>query len=512
MLLRLLKHQLTIVYTPGKNMLVADTLSRAYLSDKDDTTKEIAEDVEVMVHSLLYDYPASEKKLEELRRETETDPVLQQLSKCIRDSFPLQSELNPELKQYQKIVVDIYELEGLMFLHGKLIVPQTLRREMLKIIHEGHLGIEKCRGLARTCLYWPGINRDIENYISQCSVCKSFSRQQQKESLMPQEIPELPWQRIGADLFQLFGKDYLILVDYYSKYPEICLLNGKTAECVITQMKSVFARHGIPNEVVCDNMPFSSREMKMFADSWSFKITTSSPRYAQSNGLAERNVQTVKLLLKKAEKDGADPYLALLQFRNAPISGLSSHVSPAQLLMSRVLRSKLPVSKELLISKTHNAINDLKRRQEVQKKFYDKNSKDLKPLQSNDVIRVNHNGVWKSGMVIEKHEAPRSYVIKTEDGTVLRRNRRHLNLTGEGKPLCQPHVEEDWPSLETSSQPHVEDDWPSMETPSQPHVEEDWQSVETSSQPHVEEDWQVKKTRSGRVVKLPVRFKDNSKS
>jgi hypothetical protein len=197
-------------------------------------------------------------------------------------------------------------------------------------------------------------NRDIELHIGRCSICKSYCRKQQQEPLLPHEVPELPWQKLGVDIFQLFGKDYLLLVDYYSKYPEICLLNGKTADSVITHMKSVFSRHGIPSEVVADNMPFSSMAMKAFADSWNFTVTTSSPKFAQSNGMAERAIQTVKLLMKKAEKAGTDPYLALLQYRNAPLSGLESGLSPAQLLMGRVLRSKLPVSTELLYSKAYN--------------------------------------------------------------------------------------------------------------------------------------------------------------
>ena len=95
-------------------------------------------------------------------------------------------------------------------------------------------------------------------------------------------------------------------------------------------MKSVFARHGIPDEVIVDNMPFSSKECIQFAQEWGFEINTSSPRYPQSNGMSERTIQTVKNRLKKAEDDGNDPYIALLEYRNTPVSGLQE--SPAQLL------------------------------------------------------------------------------------------------------------------------------------------------------------------------------------
>ena len=145
--------------------------------------------------------------------------------------------------------------------------------------------------------------------------------------------------------------------------------------------------------------------------------------------------------------------------------------------MSRVLRSKLPVAKELLTAKAHSAASDLEARQQVQKNCYDRHAKDLKPLQSDDAIRVNHNGDWKSGIVMEKYNTPRSYVIKTEDGSILQRNRRHLIHTDERLPLCQPHSEEDWRMPESYGSDAVQ---------SQPHCEEDWQS-----QPRSEEDWRM---------------------
>jgi hypothetical protein len=105
-------------------------------------------------------------------------------------------------------------------------------------------------------------------------------------------------------------------------------------------LKSIFSRHGILEEIVADNMPFNSLKMQRFAGEWNCHIVTSSPHFAQSNGQAVRCIQTVKLLLKKAEESGADTYIALLQYRTSYISGLS--YSPAKLLFGRALRTKLP--------------------------------------------------------------------------------------------------------------------------------------------------------------------------
>ena len=96
-------------------------------------------------------------------------------------------------------------------------------------------------------------------------------------------------------------------------------------------------------------MPFNSSEFRSFAAEWDFKLTTSSPTYAQSNGQAERAVQTVKNIFKKSTLGGTDPYIALLEYRNTPITG--TDFSPAQMLMSRMLRGKLPTSVNLVMPK-----------------------------------------------------------------------------------------------------------------------------------------------------------------
>src|SRR5678815_3190257 len=82
---------------------------------------------------------------------------------------------------------------------------------------------------------------------------------QQQEPLLPHAVPERPWQKVGADIFTLYSRDYLLVVDYFSKFPEICHLESKTASSVVVKIKSIFARHGIPDELVADNMPFNSR-------------------------------------------------------------------------------------------------------------------------------------------------------------------------------------------------------------------------------------------------------------
>ena len=154
---------------------------------------------------------------------------------------------------------------------------------------------------------------------------------------MPSIFPALPWQCVATDLFEWKGVKYLLIVDYYSRFIEMAKLSGESSANVIRHTKSIFARHGVPQEVVSDNGPqFYSWKFKEFTRLYGFTHSMSNPRFPQSNGEAERVVKTVKGHLKKAE----DPCLSMLAYRATP---LQNGVSPVEMLMSRRLRTPPPM-------------------------------------------------------------------------------------------------------------------------------------------------------------------------
>ena len=142
---------------------------------------------------------------------------------------------------------------------------------------------------------------------------------------MPQSVPDRPWAKVGADLFELQGQHYLLLVHYYSNFFELARLDSNTrATCVIDAMRSQFACHGSPEMLVSDKGPqFSCREFRAFTQLWDIEHVTSSPRYPQSNGRTERVIGTGENLMKKALEDGSDVQLTLQSFRNAVREGYS---------------------------------------------------------------------------------------------------------------------------------------------------------------------------------------------
>ena len=114
-------------------------------------------------------------------------------------------------------------------------------------------------------LYWPGLTRYVEELVRKCSICNSYCHKQQQEPLLLYPVPHRPWQKLRADIFSLRNKNYLLIVDSCSKYPEISMLHNKSGSSVIASMKSVFARHGVPDEIIADSMPFALNDMKAFA-------------------------------------------------------------------------------------------------------------------------------------------------------------------------------------------------------------------------------------------------------
>ena len=258
---------------------------------------------------------------------------------------------------------------------------------------------------------------------------------QRKEPLITTPLPDWPWKTIGTDLFELEKKHYLLVVDYFSRFPEVILLKSTTSTVVITALKSIFSGYGIPEEVRSDNGPqYSSMEFAKFASTHGFNHITSSPLYPQSNGQAERTVQTVKQLIKKSN----DPYLALMSYRATPLTWCN--FSPSELLMGRKIRTTIPQTGRQLTPQwsylgVFRRLNNLYKQR--QKRDFDRNHgvKELPDL-------VDDKDVWITsqsdsdptrGRVVTAAETPRSYVVEIPTGEV-RRNRSQLRVIPENNP------------------------------------------------------------------------------
>ncbi|GFR92220.1 Pol polyprotein [Elysia marginata] len=126
------------------------------------------------------------------------------------------------------------------------------------------MGIEKTKLRARESVFWTNINKDIEDSVKECAICQRHQTCQQKEPLIQTEIPPRPWYTIGTDLFYLRGDEYLLISDYYSKFPIVRKIpkHQSTSQKVTTLTKQIFSEHGIPSTVRSDNGPHTKNLLR----------------------------------------------------------------------------------------------------------------------------------------------------------------------------------------------------------------------------------------------------------
>ena len=414
---------INVVYKRGDSLHLADALSRAHLEEQLTNAEQL--DIN-LVENVISDH-----QLARFAEATKEDTILSDLQRVILSGWPdSKGQVPPNAQEFWNYRDELTVAQGLIVKGQKIVVPSSLRGEMLEKLHEGHLGINKTIARARDVLFWPRMSVEITEKIKNCPVCLENRPSQQPEPMKSHEIPPLPWAKVGTDILHKNGRNYLVTVDYYSKWPEMTLLPSMTSTGVITALKSQFARYGVPSVVVSDNGPcYSSTEFRKFSEDWGFGHITSSPGYPQSNGQSEGTVKTVKAMLEKA----GDPYKALLSYRNTPLEEVN--LSPSQMLMGRRLRTSIPATEDLLKPQLYDpedVLPKLKERQRKQKLQHDRKAKELPPLRDGEVVRVREGNKWKPARVTQVLPSPRSYKVETERGG-YRRNRPHLLRTEESQ-------------------------------------------------------------------------------
>ena len=327
MLLELHRYDVTIKYQPGKEMQLADALSHCPAR----ASQEIKLDMRV-------DYIAFMKPwIEKLKDSTQRDPILAMVYQLTQQGWPHQRRHVPRLaRRYWDFRDELSTDDGMLLKGPRLIIPGELQEEYLSHLHKGHLSASKVQENAKQHMYWTGIDADIEDYTKRCQECIKRS-QVPKEPLQPHDIPEGPWRKLGIDYFAFDGNSYVLICDYFSKFP--FLYRAKTSFWSLRdRLIDLFSIEGYPDEIVSDNgPPFQSKEFAKFLSSLGIKHTTSSPGYPHSNGFIEQHIQTVKNMLSKSSNTRSFQEV-LADLRTTRIGmGLPS---PAEILHGRNLTTR----------------------------------------------------------------------------------------------------------------------------------------------------------------------------
>ena len=312
--MKLLQFRFTATYIRGCDNVDADALSKTPVTAPTEEDEMAEREITSHINSIIQRIPATSQRLEQIRESSATDMTLLVLKETFVKGWPKRIQECPaEVQKYWNFRHDITQKDGLLLYRDRKIIPSELRKDILDKIHTGHLGMDKCKRRARDSVFWPGLNNQIEQFVRKCETCLKFAASKQKEPMLSHEGPERPWQKVSSDLFHFAGKEYVILVDQYSLWLEVYLLQPANTSSTIIAFKDSFGRHGIPEEIVSDNGPqYTSKQFRNFVKNLKITHTTSSPHYPQSNGLAEVMVKQVRKLLKKANHSQSKVYKGLL--------------------------------------------------------------------------------------------------------------------------------------------------------------------------------------------------------
>ena len=281
----------------------------------------------------------------DLEQATAKDAVLSWVLRYTREGWPSEvpDTLKPYFQRRQEVSVD----RGCLFRGSRLIIPIDCQEQVLSELHVGHQGIVKMKGLARSHVWWPGMDKQIENLVRSCQACQSTRNQPPVVPLHPWPWSTSPWERIHVDFAGPFlGSMFLVLVDSHSKWMEVEPMESTTTERTVEVLRALFARYGLPKCLVSDNGPqFVSKEFAEFLAANGVRHIRSAPYHPATNGAAERFVQTFKQALRAGKNDRGNVRQKLAQFlmmyRNTPHA--TTGVSPTELFLKRRARTRLDV-------------------------------------------------------------------------------------------------------------------------------------------------------------------------
>ncbi|BHF66177.1 hypothetical protein SprV_0200919300 [Sparganum proliferum] len=342
----LLGYDFDIRYCRTTDFGQADALSRLISNQQEpeeDTvvaTISIEDDVRRQLSDAIRGIPVTAA---DIRHATEQDPVLRQAITYVQTCWPT-TALAGDLRQLFLRRASLSVVDSCLMFADRVVIPSSLRPTVLRQFHAAHPGTSRMKSIARSFAYWPGIDGDIDDLVRRCSRCQQAAKMPPRQPPVPWEPPERPWSRVHIDFAgPLNGVSYLILVDAYSKWPEIAPLNPPTSSATIAFLRRIFSQHGLPEVLVSDNgSQFTSSSFEDFCRQHNIQHLRSPPYHPQSNGQAERFVDTFKRALLKARGEGTTDEIVqafLFSYRTTPNPASPGGVSPAEALMGRKPRT-----------------------------------------------------------------------------------------------------------------------------------------------------------------------------
>ena len=390
-----------IRYKKGKFIGNADCLSRLPLNDEGIQIGLM--DVEIYSLSGRLTF----MNADDVAKETREDLVLKRVKNLISTKFP--KKIDDELRPFFNRRMEIQEVNGCLFWVERLIIPKNLEEKVLNILHDQHIGVTRMKILARKEVWFPDIDKKIEEKVKTCGICQAYDNKAPK-NLFVSNWPKTskPFQRVHIDFFTKFGRDFVILVDAYTKYVDVKMIINKDCQTVIQYLRNFISIFGFPESLVSDNgPPFQSKDFSFFLEKNKIGHIFSPPYHPQSNGQVEGFVKWVKRsLLKELEEkfksnDEFDIHWAIASYL------FNQHNTP------NVTSGKSP-NELIFCFKPATALSILRRPDKVIE--VDENAKKFK---EGEVVWTQSLGKkmsknWEQGRII-KQKSNRTFLVQVND-------------------------------------------------------------------------------------------------
>ncbi|KAM7281410.1 uncharacterized protein ISCGN_005791, partial [Ixodes scapularis] len=422
-------------YRPAHQLRNADALSRLPLTVEDSSTDEKLFEVR-----MLETAPEIPWDAQKIARCTRNDPTLSRVRHWTGVGWP-QGRLPDEFKPFVRRQHELSEYRGCLLWGCRVIIPEQARDQVLELLHTTHPGIVRMKALARSTVWWPGIDQDIERNVRTCLPCQETRPQPARARLDPWEIARNPWSRIHSDFAGPFqGKVFLLVVDAHSKWLEVIQIASMSSAAVCQRLRVLFATHGVPDTIVSDNgTAFVSQEFEEFLQRNQIRHVKVAPYHPSSNGQVERMLQETKQVLRRME--GGDMATKLARFL------LSQHIlphsttgkSPAELLMGRRLRTAL--------DRLHPDLQaEMVDKQEEQALRGRQGVREFEPREPVFIRYYLAGPKWLPGIITEI-TGPVSYKVRTIDGRFWK---RHVDQIRRRE--WSTYLDEEEPTTELSPQ------------------------------------------------------------
>lgn len=332
-----------IRYKRGQDNPVADALSRLPMP-----AKSTGIDISTNLINMFKDDQEIPISHEDVAKQTKLDLVLTKVKELILTGWS-NSVKNINFQPFFNRRHELSVEKGCVVWGNRVVIPLILQRNILELLHQQHPGMVRMKQLARSYLWWPGLDKEIEDEVRQCEQCQRYQRNNPEDKNYT-GWPKMQnnWYRLHTDFFHFMGNNYLLIVDSTSKWIDIYLMKSCDAESVFDKLRIAFGTFGLPHQLVSDNgPPFNSFRYIRLCKCNGIEPLNSPVYYPKANGTAERNVETVKQNFKKSLENKILSVTEihrhiqnfLFVYRNTPNS--VTQISPANLLLKQSPRTIL---------------------------------------------------------------------------------------------------------------------------------------------------------------------------